>query len=61
MTKKLKEHRAATLTIHRAADMTAKGRKEIAAWLRKQATNLVWHGSNYTKRFTASYRYEGKP
>lgn len=61
MTKKLKEHRAATLTIHRAGDMTPKGRKDIAAWLRHCAVSLLKHGADYSKRVTASYRYEGKP
>lgn len=61
MTKKFKEHTAATFTIHRASDMTPVGRKEIAAWLRKQAANLVKHGANYSKRVTARYLYWSKP
>jgi len=42
--------------------MTPKGRKEIAAWLRKQAANLVKYGSEYndTSAFRVRYYYEEK-
>ena len=53
-----KDKSAAVVTIHGAPRMTPKGRKEIAAWLRRQADSLVKHGKDYTEtRFTARYLY----
>jgi hypothetical protein len=52
-----KEKCAASITIHDAADMTPKGKKEIAEWLRKQAKMLLKEGDNYPTRFRASYLY----
>lgn len=50
--------RAATLTIVGPGRMTARDRRDIAAWLRKQAANLVRDGKNYTSgRFTAGFNY----
>ena len=55
---------AASLTIHKPGKMSAKGRKEIVAWLRRQASNLLKHGDQYndTGAFRARYYYpeEGK-
>ena len=49
---------AAILTILAAPDMTARGRRQIAAWLKRQADFLVKEGKNYTpKRYTARYLY----
>ncbi len=48
---------AASITIHDAAKMTPKGRKDIANWLRQQAKNLLKESSNYSTRFRASYLY----
>jgi len=48
---------AAILTIKCAADMTPRGRKAIAAWLRQQADHLQQDGAVYGPRFTARYLY----
>lgn len=55
--KKMQYKVAATATIHHAADMTQAGKKSIAAWLRKQARNLLKDGGRYSARFTARYYY----
>lgn len=49
---------AGIVCIHRAAEMTPKGRREVAAWLRKTADGLVKEGDNYAARFTARYFYK---
>lgn len=55
---KTKTQSAAIITIKRPGDMTAKGRRDIAAWLRKHADMLVKEGKNYTTgRFTGRYFY----
>ena len=48
---------AASLTIWEASQMSDKGKKAIAEWLRQQAKNLLKDGKNYSKRFTARYMY----
>jgi hypothetical protein len=49
---------AAIITIHGVGDMTPKGRREIAKWLRHHADMMVAEGKNYTKgRFTGRYQY----
>lgn len=48
---------AATLTVHRASDMTPLGRKQVAQWLREQARFLVRSGADYSRRYTARYYY----
>lgn len=53
-----KETSAAILTIKEPAEMTPKGRKAIAEWLRQQAKDLIKYGDNYAKRFTARYLYK---
>jgi hypothetical protein len=50
-----KEKSAAILTIKDAPQMSAKGRKQIAAWLRRQAQFLEGHGPEFANRFTARY------
>ena len=53
-----KPKRAATITIKSPGKMTARGRRDIAKWLRQQADHLVKHGKDYTEgRFTAGYNY----
>jgi len=52
-----KKKSAAILTIKRAARMTPRGRKDIAAWLRRQASFLEKHAKEYSERFTARYLY----
>lgn len=54
------EKSAAIITIHDAPNMTAKGRRQIAAWMRRQADFLEGHGKLLAKRFTARYRYTVK-
>lgn len=57
MKKAVKRKWAAVLTIFDADDMTPKGRKDIAEWLRRQAKFLVKDGDKLSKRFTARYMY----
>ena len=54
---KVKDKSAAVLTIKDAPKMTTQGRKDIAAWLRRQATQLLKHGPLYADRFTGRYIY----
>lgn len=49
------EKSVAVLTIKDAGKMSAKGRNEIAAWLRHCADSLVKDGHNYSRRFRARY------
>jgi len=49
---------AAILTLKAPGRMTDKGRKDIAAWLRRQATDLVKLGKQYSdKKLVARYHY----
>ena len=50
---------AVSFTVQRPGSMTDKGRKEVAAWPRRQATNLIPHGEKYndTSAFRARYYY----
>lgn len=49
---------AAIVTIKEPGRMSRRGRKQIAAWLRRQAASLEKEGANYgPSRFTARYRY----
>lgn len=52
---------AAIVTIHDAENMTPKGRKQVAAWLRRQAKFLETHGDQLDKLFRARYLYEFDP
>lgn len=53
-----KTKRAASLVIHSPGSMTAAERRDIVAWLRRQATHLARSGKSYTKgRFTAGFNY----
>lgn len=49
---------AAIVTIHDAPNMSAAGRRKVAAWLRRQATFLEKHGTRLDKRFRARYLYD---
>ena len=51
---------AASFTVQKPGRMTAKGRRDIAVWLRRQAANLLKHGSEYNDAgaFRARYYYE---
>lgn len=51
---------AASLTVYRVPDMTAKGRREICDWLRKTARDLQFHPQSFAKTFRARYMYEAK-
>jgi len=53
--KRIMDKTIVTVTVHRAADMTPTGRKQIAAWLRRQASFLETEGEKCAKRFTARY------
>jgi hypothetical protein len=52
-----KEKSAAILTIKDSSDMTARGRKAIASWLRRQAAFFEKHGTEYSSTFRARYLY----
>ena len=54
------KHRcAAIMTIHKPGRMTAHGRRDIAAWLRRTASDLIRLGHRYTDTgpFRARYFY----
>lgn len=55
----MKTKTVATLTVKAPGAMTEQGRRDIAAWLRRQATHLIRSGRWYSKRsrFTSRYRY----
>lgn len=47
--KSRKERSAAVVTIKAPGRMTARGRRDIATWLRQQAAHLLRHGKDYTE------------
>ena len=52
---------AAVVTIHRPGEMSPRGRRRIAAWLRRTAETLVKDGDKLSPtRFTARYIYQSK-
>ena len=54
----MKTKSAAIVTLNQPGLMTKRGRKQIAAWLRKQAECFEKHGDQYSKtRFHARYLY----
>lgn len=55
--RKLLPKAAAILTVHRAPDMTKKGRRDIANWLRNCADSLEVYGELYDKKFVARWCY----
>ena len=54
---KRKDKVAAIVTIKDAPKMTAKGRRQIAGWLRSRAALLEKHADLMASRFTARYIY----
>lgn len=50
---------AAQIVIHRGADMTARGRRQIAGWIRREATFFERHADQMATRFVSSWRYGG--
>jgi len=52
-----KQKSAAIVTIRDASLMTKRGRKAVAAWLRRHAVMLEQHGREYSTRFTGRYLY----
>jgi hypothetical protein len=54
---KQKQKSAAIITVFDPANMTVKGRKAVAAWMRKQASFVEMHPKQLSKRFTARYLY----
>lgn len=55
--RKRKDRAAAIITIRDAARMTARGRRNVADWLVRQARFLREHGQEYSDRFTGRYLY----
>lgn len=54
----MKTKSAATLTLNKPGEMSKRGRKQIADWLRRQARDLEKLGDQYSsKRLTARYLY----
>lgn len=51
----MKEQPIVTLTIRAGSAATPKGRRTIAAWLRKEAKHLERCGKDYAPRFTARF------
>lgn len=49
---------AAILTIKDAGDMTKKGRRDIANWIKKQANDLEILGDQYSSTLRARYFFE---
>lgn len=50
----------AVITIRRSQDMTPKGRKDVAAWIRRNAGWLEKHWKDLGPTFRATY-WAGKP
>lgn len=48
---------AAVFTLFDAPKMSEKGRQDIAAWLRRQASFLLKHHKELASRYTARYIY----
>jgi len=48
---------AAVVTIRGADKMTPKGRKQVAAWLRRHAAYLTKHGKSYGPTMRGRYLY----
>lgn len=54
------EKSAATIVIREAANMTPRGRRAIANWLRRTAKCLLESHANFAPTFTARYMYPSK-
>jgi hypothetical protein len=48
---------AAIVTVFDVSRMTTKGRRAVAAWLRRQAHWVEKQGDQLARRFTARYLY----
>ena len=55
---KQKTKSAAILTINDAANMTKKGKRQIASWLHRQADALIRDGHLYHKVIRIRYLYK---
>lgn len=53
----MKDRSAAIITIRHASQMTKRGKKQVADWMRKQAEFLEQDGNQFAARFTARYMY----
>ena len=51
------EKYAAHLIVHNPQDFSPQGAKDIATWLRKQATFILKSHQQCSKRYTAKYYY----
>lgn len=51
----MKEKSIATLTVHDAAKMTTKGRREIVKWLKRQIETIEDDSDKLASRWTARY------
>jgi len=49
---------AASITIYGADNMTLKGRRDVAHWMREQADFLVKYGEGYARRVQSRYLYK---
>lgn len=45
----------ARVTVYGASEMTPTRRREVAAWLKRHASDLIRRGLNYPKRFTETW------
>lgn len=55
---KQKTKSAAIITIKAPGRMSARGRRDIALWLRQHAAHLLKHGKDYTGgKFTGRFYY----
>lgn len=45
----------ASFSVKRAGEMTKEERKEVATWLKGEASKLMKFGKDYSKRFTARF------
>ena len=52
------ENAAAVLTIHNAADMTEKGRKNIGKWLDRQKKRFLNPNVSFNSTFEVRFLYE---
>jgi hypothetical protein len=51
---------AASLTVYRVRDMTARGRRDICAWLLRLAQAIWREPESFAKTFRARYYYRAK-
>ena len=51
----MKEEPIASVHIHKAGEMTVEQRKQVAAWLRERAKDILKEGKNYSTHFRAGF------